>query len=122
MLASSSSDARRRDEDEEDEDEEDEDAAAREREPTAADLDAEARELLQWPELSAQVRAFTATTLGMRGCTPSLARVLRPTSSHFLFFFFFFVWGWGTTQAHHPDASVSHSTPCVRLFYLRRAL
>jgi len=41
-------------------------------EPTAAELDAEARELLQWPELSAQVRAFTSTTLGLRACTPSL--------------------------------------------------
>ena len=28
--------------------------------------------LLQWPELSAQVRAFTATTLGYRACDPAL--------------------------------------------------
>ena len=42
------------------------------REPTPEELDAEARVLLQWPELSAQVRAFTATTLGYRACDPAL--------------------------------------------------
>ena len=50
-------------------------------EPTAQDLDAEARDLLQWPELSAQVRAFTATTLGMRACTPSLPLGATPEES-----------------------------------------
>ena len=50
-------------------------------EPTAEDLDAEARDLLQWPELSAQVRAFTATTLGMRACTPSLPLGATPEES-----------------------------------------
>ena len=50
-------------------------------EPTAQDLDAEARNLLQWPELSAQVRAFTATTLGMRACTPSLPLGATPEES-----------------------------------------
>ena len=54
------------------EDDEDEDEPAN-REPTPAELDAEARVLLQWPELSAQVRAFTATTLGYRSCDPVLA-------------------------------------------------
>ena len=56
---------------------EDEDA----RPPSAEDLDAEARELLQWPELSAQVRAFTATTLGMRACTPELPLGATPEES-----------------------------------------
>ena len=50
-------------------------------EPTAEDLDAEARDLLQWPELSAQVRAFTATTLGKRASTPSLPLVATPPES-----------------------------------------
>jgi len=63
---------------EEEEDDEDEEE---EREPTAADLDAEARGLLQWPELSAQVRAFTATTLGMRACTPALPLGESPEES-----------------------------------------
>ena len=72
--------------DEEDEDDEDE---AR-REPTPEELDTEARVLLQWPELSAQVRAFTATTLGYRSCDPVLPlgedfedsqRLLRETSA-----------------------------------------
>ena len=53
----------------EDDDDDDEDAR---REPTPEELDAEARVLLQWPELSAQVRAFTATTLGYRACDPVL--------------------------------------------------
>lgn len=56
---------------------EDEDA----RPPSAEDLDAEARELLQWPELSAQVRAFTATTLGVRACTPALPLGATPEES-----------------------------------------
>jgi DNA mismatch repair protein MutS2 len=63
-----------------DEEEEEEDDELT-REPTAADLDAEARGLLQWPELSAQVRAFTATTLGMRACTPSLELGNTPEDS-----------------------------------------
>ena len=54
---------------EDDDDDDDEDAR---REPTPEELDAEARVLLQWPELSAQVRAFTATTLGYRACDPVL--------------------------------------------------
>ena len=53
-----------------DEGEDDEEDARRE--PTPEELDAEARVLLQWPELSAQVRAFTATTLGYRACDPAL--------------------------------------------------
>lgn len=54
-----------------DDEEDDEEEDAR-REPTPEELDAEARVLLQWPELSAQVRAFTATTLGYRACDPVL--------------------------------------------------
>ena len=52
--------------------EEEEEEEEAHREPTPEELDAEARVLLQWPELSAQVRAFTATTLGYRACDPVL--------------------------------------------------
>ena len=49
--------------------------------PSAEALDAEARDLLQWPELSAQVRAFTATTLGARACAPALPLGASPEHS-----------------------------------------
>ena len=60
---------------------EDDEEREEEGEPTAEDLDAEARDLLQWPELSAQVRAFTATTLGVRACTPTLPLGATPEES-----------------------------------------
>jgi len=66
-------------EEEEDEDDDDDDEARRE--PTAEELDAEARELLQWPELSSQVRSFTATVLGFRACTPFLPLGASPAIS-----------------------------------------
>ena len=60
---------------------EDDEEQEEEGEPTAEDLDAEARDLLQWPELSAQVRAFTATALGVRACTPTLPLGATPEES-----------------------------------------
>jgi DNA mismatch repair protein MutS2 len=81
VYASSASELR--DVDEEGGDEADEDEAGVEEDgaTTAAELDTEARELLQWPELSTQVRAFTSTTLGMRACTPFLPLGASPKES-----------------------------------------